>query len=207
MKIGILGTGRMGSTLGKLWASKGHEVFFGSRDPEKAQAFVSSIGGKFKSGSLAESTGFGDAILLASIWIGVEDVINACGSFENKVLIDCTIPMEDKQLAVVGNTSGAEIIAGLAPGARVVKAFNTIYYEHFERPSIDSRNVSMFYCGDDPDAKSIVAQLGSELGLDAVDAGPLFNARALEAMGFLWIYMAFGCGYGLEIGYKLLREQ
>jgi predicted dinucleotide-binding enzyme len=114
--------------------------------------------------------------------------------------------LENKQLAILECNSGSETIAQLAPGARVVNAFNTIYYEHFERPIIESTSISMFYCGDDQDAKSIVGRLGTNLGLDVVDSGPLSNARLFEAMGFLWIFMALGCGYGLDIGYRLLRE-
>lgn len=206
MKIGVLSTGRMGSTLGKLWAKYGHQVFFGSRDPDKAKAFAVLTEGEVDGGSLEAAAQFGDIVLLATTWNGVADVLKASGSLEGKVLIDCTLPLVDRQLAVDGNTSGAEVIAKLAPGANVIKAFNTIYYEHFESPLIDTQAVSMFYCGDDPDAKTIVARLAAELGLDPVDAGPLMNARMLEAMGFLWIYLAFGCDYGLGIGYKLLRS-
>jgi hypothetical protein len=207
MQIGIIGTGRMGGTLGKLWAEKGHQVFFGSRDPSKAKVLAEAIGASARGGSIAEAAAFGQAVLLATVWAGVTEVIQAAGNLDGRILIDCTLPLLDKQLAVDGNTSGAEEIASLARGARVVKAFNTIYYEHFERPEIDSERISMFYCGDDEEAKATVAQLGRDIGLDVIDSGPLFNARGLEAMGLLWIYLALGVGYGTEIAFRLLQAR
>lgn len=205
MQIGIFGTGRMGMSLAKQWASKGHQIYLGSRDPHKAKALAAEMGADVRGGSVAEASDFGQVLLLAVVWAGVADTIEAAGNMDGKVLIDCTLPLVNRQLAVDSNSSGAEEIAKLAPGAQVVKAFNTIYYEHFKNPKIGSERISMFYCGDSKNAKAIVAQLGSEIGLDVVDSGPLFNSQRLEAMGLLWIYMTMGVGYGNDIAFKLLR--
>ena len=207
MQIGIIGSGRMGSTLGKVWANAGHKVFLGARDPNKAKEIAETIGPNAHGGSLSDAATFGQAVLLATTWVGVAEAIHAAGKLESKVLMDCTLPLANRQLAVDGNTSGAEEIAKLVPEAKVVKAFNTIYYQHLERPQIGSERVSMFYCGDDEDAKATVAQLGRDIGLDVIDSGPLSNARGLEAMGLLWIYLAVGVGYGNEIGFRLLQGQ
>ena len=206
MKIAIIGTGKMGSTLGKVWAEKGHQVFFGSRDPDKARKLAETIGSFTRGGSVTDAVAFSQVILLAVVWEGVPESILAAGNLEGKILIDCTLPMVNRQLAIDPTSSGAGEIAKLVPGAKVVKAFNTIYYEHFEHPVINQERISMFYCGDDGKAKEIAAQLGSDIGLDSVDCGPLFNARWLEAMAYLWIYMALGVGYGTEIGFRFLKS-
>jgi predicted dinucleotide-binding enzyme len=207
MQIGIIGTGRMGSSLGKMWAKKGHRVFFGSRDPDKAKIIAADMGTNIYGGSIAEAAAFGNVVLLSVVWAGVAESLKACGNLDDKVLLDCTLPIIDRQLAIDPNSSGAQEIARMAPSARVVKAFNTIYYEHFEHPELDSERISMFYCGDDDAAMAIAAQLGSDIGFDVVDCGPLFNARWLEGMAYLWIYLAYGVGYGPEIGFRFLKSK
>jgi predicted dinucleotide-binding enzyme len=207
MDISIIGTGKMGSTLGKVLAHKGHHVFFGSRYPQKAQDLAKLVGFGAQGGSVAEAVAFSQNVLLAIVWAGVAEFMESAGNLEGKVLIDCTLPMVDRQLAIDPNSSGAVEIAKLAPEAHVVKAFNTIYFEHFERPLINSEQITMFYCGDDEKAKIIAAQLGGDIGLDVVDCGPLFNARWLEAMAYLWIYMALGVGHGTDIGFRFLKSQ
>jgi len=101
--------------------------------------------------------------------------------------------------------SGAEEIAGLAPGARVVKAFNTIGAELLAGPRFDMQSATMFICGGDAQAKSIVASLAQKLGFEVVDAGPLSSAGMLESLARLWVSLARG-GLGRNIAFKLLRR-
>jgi predicted dinucleotide-binding enzyme len=117
-KIGIIGTGNMGSGLGKQSAAKGHQVLFGSRDPQKARTLADSVGANASSGTYVEATEFGEAVLLAVPWRGVEDSIARADSFTDKILIDCTNPMTPAYMSLlVGYTSsGAEEIARLAAG-------------------------------------------------------------------------------------------
>ena len=211
MSIGIIGTGRMGSTLGQLWAKVGHQVYFGSRDPEKAKALAALLqgqnsAGQLYGGSIREAAAFGNVLLVATAWAGVVDALAAAGSLDGKVLIDCTLPLINRELAIAADSSGAHEIAKLAPGAKVVKAFNTMHYEQFAHPVINGQAISLFYCSDDAAAKATVAQLGADLGLDPVDAGPLFVARFLEGLGYLWIFMSVVSGYGEGIGFRLLRS-
>lgn len=166
MKIGIIGTGRMGSALGKAWAQQGHEVFLGSRDPARGKEIATALGNSAQGGSIAEAAHFGDVVLLATLWAGVKDALQAAGNLADKTLIDCTLPLVDRQLAVDGASSGAEEVSKLAPGAYVVKAFHTINYEQFANPLIGATNISMFYCGNDATAKALVKQLATEMGLD-----------------------------------------
>lgn len=206
MKIGILGTGRMASALGTQWAHKGHTVYFGSREPARAKALAARVQLNTSGGSIAEASAFSNVILLATIWKGVKSILEAAGNLEDKILIDCTLPLVDQQIAIDGNTSGSAEIGKLAPGARVVKAFHTIPYEHFSNPTFSGSSESMFYCGDDLDSKQIVKQLAVEMNLDPVDCGPLFLARYLEGMALVWIFLAAGMGQGNSIGFKLLRR-
>lgn len=156
MKIGIIGTGNMGSGLGKLWAAEGHEVMFGSRDLERANEVAGSTEGSVQGGSYAEATDFGDSVLLAVPWQAVEESLAACGSLAGKILIDCTNPMTSDymQLVIGYDTSGAEEIAKMAPGAKVVKAFNHIYAQIIHSsPQFDDRRANVFIAGDDAAAK------------------------------------------------------
>ncbi|MBI3988491.1 MAG: NADPH-dependent F420 reductase [candidate division NC10 bacterium] len=210
MNIGIIGTGNMGSGLGKLWAGKGHKVLFGSRDPQKANTLASSIGPNASGGTIADAAKFGEAVLLATPWAATRDAINAAGSLVGKILIDCTNPLApDYMSLVVGHTtSGAEEIAKWATGAKVVKAFNAVFAQvlHSGNPLFGSEPATIFYCGDDAQAKGIVAGLITELDFEAIDAGPLKNARALEPLGELFVQLGYGLGMGTNIAVKVLRR-
>jgi len=206
MKIGIIGTGRIGSGLGKLWAAKGHAIRFGARDLAKAQRVAAGMGAS--AGTPAEAAAFGEVILLAVPGTEAQRVLQALGSLAGKVLIDPTnLFAADGGPALLGQpTSGAEQVAAWAPGARVVKAFNGIYFEHLGRSQFQGQAEGLFYCGDDPAAKVLVAQLGTDAGFDPVDCGPLAAARLVEPLGFLWMQLAFRQGNGPDVAFKLLRR-
>ncbi len=209
MKIAVLGTGNMGSGLGKRWAEKGHSVRFGSRDPAKAKELASSVGHNASAASVAEAAKFGDAVLLAVPWSGVADTLAAAGSLKGKVLIDCTNPLTpDFMDLVVGHTtSGAEEVAKLTPSAKVVKAFNTIFAQIVHSSAaFGPERATVFYCGDDAAAKSTVARLIDEIGFEPVDAGPLKNARYVEPLAELMIQMAYALGTGPMQAVKLMRR-
>jgi predicted dinucleotide-binding enzyme len=132
MNIGIIGTGEMASALGGLWARKGHRVMFGSRDPKRAEILAKSIGPNATGGNIADAGAFGNPLLLATPGSPplVEPLLRSLGNLSGKILIDCTNPLSDDffSLTVGHTTSGAEEIAKLARGAKVVKAFNTIAF-------------------------------------------------------------------------------
>lgn len=210
MKIGVIGTGNMGSGLGRLWARKAHEVFFGSRHARKAQALAASTGYHTRGGSIAEAAAFGDAVLLATPWDGVKLALAAAGTLDGKILIDCTNPLvsEETKLAVGYTTSGAEEIARWAPGARVVKAFNTVFGRilNSSATGFGGDRATVFFCGDDELANVQVTTLIEELGFEAVAAGPLENARYLEPLGELMVQLAYAEALGTDIALKLLRR-
>ena len=211
MRIGTIGSGTMGRCLGKLWANVGHNVLFGSRDPQRVADWIKTNGIEARSGTYAEAASFGDVVLLATLWPDTKSAVESSGSLEGKTLIDCTNPEDpnNNYQHVIGfNTSGAEEIAKWASGAKLVKAFNHVYGSMLEMsPQFDSHNATIFYCGDDPTAKNVVSELALGIGLDPVDAGDLRSARFLEPLAALWVQLAHGMELGpSDIGLKLLRR-
>jgi len=149
-------------------------------------------------------------VLLSVRWANVEEAISACGDLEGKILIDCTNPLKpDLSGLLIGHTtSAAEEIQRLAPGAHVVKAFNTIFAEvyHSESRLFGTRRLSMFYAGDDKEAKSAVSRLILDTGFEPIDSGPLTSARFLEPLAALMVYMGYVMGMGTNIALSLLRR-
>jgi len=210
MRIGIVGAGNVGGALGGGWARAGHEVRFGVRDPgdSKVARLVSEIGGKAAASTVAAAAAFGEAVALTVPWSAAEDAINAAGDLSGKVLLDCTNPLRrDLSGLVTGpETSAGEQVAGWAPGARLVKIFNTTGAGNMANPRYGDLAATMLYCGDDPAAKETAARLAADLGFDPIDAGPLVRARLLEPFALLWITLAYAQGHGRDIAWKLLKR-
>jgi predicted dinucleotide-binding enzyme len=209
MNIGILGSGNVGSTLGKAWAKRGHRILFSySRDPKKLESLAASAGPNTRAGTPAEAVQFGEVILFAPPWPSVDHALKAAGPLAGKILIDCTNPLKQdlSGLEIGHTTSAGEEIAKKTPGARVVKAFNMTGAENMANPRFGAEQVTMFICGDDAAAKTTIARLTEELGFEAVDAGSLQAARLLEPLAMLWIHLAYAQEMGSGIGFKLLRR-
>lgn len=209
MNIAIIGTGSVGAALGRGWADAGHAIIFGSRHPhsDDVEALVASIGNRARSTPPDEAAAAANVVALAVPWNAARSAVEGLGDLDDKILIDCTNPIAaGLQSAVGGDASGAEQIAGWAPGARVVKAFNTTGANNMADPDYAGTPLTMFLCGDDADAKTTVANLAEDLGFETIDAGPLNRARLLEPMALLWIHLAMNEGFGREIGFKLLRR-
>jgi NADPH-dependent F420 reductase len=210
MKIAIIGAGNVGSTLGKGWAGKGHAVVFGVRDPgnAKVQAAVKATGGAARAARVKEAAAEAEVVVLATPWGAAQDAISAAGNLSGKIVIDATNPLKPdlSGLAIGYTTSAGEEVARWAAGAKVVKAFNTTGAGNMANPRFGGESASMFICGDDAAAKKTVASLAEALGFQAVDAGPLSQARLLEPLAMLWISMAYAFGQGPNIAFRLLRR-
>ena len=204
LHIGTIGTGRMAGTLGRIWAASGHQVMFGSRDPEKARTLAAETGHGARGGSQAEAAAFGEVVLLATPWAGAQAAVQDL-PLDGKILIDVTNPYHPDQGLVVGHTtSAAELIAARAPGARVVKAFNTIHFTRLDHPDFGGLKPSIFFCGDDAEAKDVVRRLIEATGGTPVDVGALRRARYLEPLGALWIDLAFQDRWGTDFTFMVL---
>jgi len=184
MKIGVLGSGHMARALAEQWVVRGHDVFIGGRDSARAAALSSELGAR--SGSLREAAEFGDVVLMAVHWAGIEDTAVAIGdAVRGKVVIDCGNPVEIEGFTLITEPgdSLAELIQRRT-GARVVKAFNLCHAQvwRMRPPVFDGRSLAVPYGGDDPEAKRVARQLIRDVGADPIDLGPLHRARHLEAM-------------------------
>jgi NADPH-dependent F420 reductase len=209
MKIGIIGSGNMGGALAKLWADKGHNILITSTSPEQTEAVAESIGKNVATGSTAEAVSYGDVVVFAFPYESLSDVISKGGSFKDKTVIDLINPLtpDIKGLLIGFTTSAAEEIEKLIPDAKIVKAFNTI-----SAPVIKSGNIKfngtvpdVYFCGNDKAAKAVVESLIQDIGFEAVDSGPLTNARYLEPISEFIIQLAI-LGLGDDIGVKVLRR-
>jgi predicted dinucleotide-binding enzyme len=199
MRIGIIGAGRMAAVLAQRWVAAGHEVMIGARDAERGKALATRLGPDVPNGTLREAAEFGEAALLA-IW--PTDVIPALlaagaadGTLAGRTLIDCNNPMETASFTLTtGEVSLAEQIARLAPGSRVVKAFNQCHSDVWamDPPVFDGRPLVVPLAGDDPAGKDLVARLVRDIGCEPRDVGPLHRARHLEAMAAVVIGFLFG---------------
>lgn len=210
MKIGIIGSGNVGGALGARWAKAGHEVIFGTRDPQgiEMQQLSAKISGKTSTASLADAARQAEVLLLATPWQVTQQVIAGLGDLSGKILIDATNPLlpDLSGLTIGTSTSAGEQVAGWARGAKVVKAFNTVGANVMDNPTFEGHRPVMFYCGDDAQAKQVVSKLISELVFEPVDAGPLTQARLLEPFALLWISLAYAQGLGREFAFELLRR-
>lgn len=208
MKIGIIGAGDVGGTLGKSWRQRKHEVMFGVRNlqSQNVQRLVQSDK-SLRFGDINEAVAFGNVILFAIPWTSVEETISRSGNLSGKIVIDPTNPLTPdlKQLALE-DTSVAERIADLAKGAKVVKAFNTIGAMTLNNLIFGSVRADLFICGDDTPSKKVVGELATDIGFDVVDVGSLANARMLENLALLWIELALRQQLGPNIAFKLLRR-
>ena len=204
MKIGILGAGRIGGNLAIQWADQGHEIMLGVRDvtTEKVLSLINSIGTNVSPGSIAEAAHFGEVIVLAVPWGAAADVLAQVTDWTGKILVDATNRLAPA--ATDTSPTAAGDVARMAPGARLVKAFNCVGAEHILKPHFEDQDASMFICGDDVEAKAVVGKLSAQIGFDPVDCGALANAQLVESMALLWIYLSRQMGR--EIAFKLLKR-
>lgn len=208
MRIAVIGIGMVGGTLGRRWAREDHEVMFGVREPssEKVGQLLAEAGANARAGSVAEAAAFGEVVVLATPWSGTEDAIRQAGDLSGKIVLDCTNPLAPDMSGLVGDRSAAEQVASWARGAKVVKIFNSTGFKNMDDPQYGDDRVTMFYCGDDAEAKKVAAGLAGELGFEPVDAGPLAEARSLEYLALLWIHLAYVQKLGPGIAFKLIRR-
>jgi predicted dinucleotide-binding enzyme len=198
----------MGGKLGTLFARAGHDVVFSySHKRSKLEALAREAGSTAKAGTPREAAQNADVLLVAVHWKRVDDVLRKAGDLSGKVLVTCSLPMndDDTALVVAHTSSGAEALAKKVPGARVVSAFGTVpsevLFAVFEAREGDTRP-SLVYCGDDDDAKVTAARLIRDVGFDPVDAGPLEVARFSEPFTLLIAKLAYDGDNGPALAYR-----
>ena len=190
-KIGVIGAGNVGKALSRGADRAGHEVRMVARDPAQTREVVA----------------WAEIVILAIPFYAIDSVVNRIGDgFGGKIVVDVTNALtQDMNLALGYTTSGAEELQKKLPAARVVKAFNTVFAQHMDTGKLGDKPLTALVAADDGDAKQAVLELARDIGFDAVDAGPLKNARMLEPMAFLDIQLGYALGMGPQIGFELLH--
>jgi len=178
MKIGIIGAGRIGSTAARLFVKAGHWVAISnSRGPESLGELIAELGDRARAATVEDAARFGDVVLLAVPWRAAGALPKA-ESVAGKIVIDAMNPYrEDMSLYDLGDSTSSDVVRMQLPGAKLVKAFNTIHYQHLAMHShpdlpMEARH-AIFIAGDDPEAKAAVSQLIEEIGFAPVDTGSL----------------------------------
>jgi len=191
MNISIIGDGNVGSALARGLERAGHRVMTTGHDAEREK-------------QLAES---GEVIILAVPYEAIDDVTATIGDrIDGKTVVDVTNAVtKDERLAVGFNTSAAEELQRKMPAAKVVKAFNTDFATTMDQGQAKGEQLTAFVASDDARAKATVLELAEDIGFDAVDAGPLENARLLEPLALLNIKLGYELGMGEESGIKVVR--
>ncbi len=184
LKIGIVGSGRIGGTLGELWLKAGHEVMFSSLDLEHDKALAARLGGKARAGTPREAAAFGEIVLVAVPYSALPQLgRDLADTLKGKAVLDtCNpIPGRDGEIANWAREKGAGLAsAELLRGARLVRAFNAIGYSRL--PEIRQRQgerVGMPMAGDDPAALAVASRLVRDVGFEPVVVGPLAMGRYL----------------------------
>ena len=210
MEVGIIGSGKVGKALGSWFAAVGFSVLFTSRDQKHAVEAAQSAGHTARSTTIRDLVRDCEVVMLTLPYDEVNKVLQPVrAALAGKTLVDVTNPITpDHRRLMIGHThSGAEQIARHFPQANVVKAFNAVFAEIYQsrNAQIDGRAITIFLAGDAPEAKTDVRDLIVRLGFNAVDAGPLENARYLEPLSMLNIQLGRFLGLGTQIGFTLLK--
>ncbi|MEM7593982.1 MAG: NAD(P)-binding domain-containing protein [Cyanobacteria bacterium P01_A01_bin.83] len=186
MKIGIIGSGNIGGTLGQHWAKAGHEMMFSSRHPEELTSIADKVGAKV--GTAEEAAAFGEVILLAIPYGKVPDVAQQIGSLDGKILIDAgnPYPQRDGEVAqkVIDDESqtASAYVASLFPEAKIVKAFNSVADRIFAQQAFKEgdERIAVQVCSDNSEAKETVKQLIADIGFAPQDLGDLSQGVLFE---------------------------
>jgi NADPH-dependent F420 reductase len=213
MKIAIVGIGNVGGALGKRLAAAGHQVLFGTRpkDSDKAAGLAAAAGPNASATPLKEAAAAAAVIVLATPYNAATAALASLGDLSGKTVVDATNPLtrgaDGLGLAVGFTTSAAEGLAAAVPTAHVFKAFNQTGFENMADPARLAQRPAIFVAGDDAERKAGVLQLVEDVGFEAVDAGPLKNARLLEPLAMLWIDLAYNLGQGRDFAFAITRTK
>jgi 8-hydroxy-5-deazaflavin:NADPH oxidoreductase len=192
--VGVLGSGQVGRVLAAGFRARGHEVTLGTREPganAELRAWADDAGVALA--TFAETAGGAELLVLATRGVANEEVIALAGPerFAGKVVIDATNPLDfsggGPALAVGHSDSGGEIVQRALPGARVVKAFNTVGNALMVHPQLPSERPTMFIAGNDDAAKATVTDALADFGWSALDVGAIEASRQLEQLCILWV--------------------
>jgi len=201
MRVGIIGAGNMGSAFAGRLSAAGHDVFITSRTLDEAKRVAETLPKNVEAVEQSQLAERVDVLIAATPYAEQVEALRGAGNLSGKTVIDISNPLSaDMSGLVVGHTtSAAEEIAKALDGSKVVKAFNTIFAQVLGDGRSAGTRVQAFYAGDDENAKRTVRSLIDSMRFEPVDAGPLRNARFLEPLGMLNIYLGYMAKLGTDI--------
>jgi 8-hydroxy-5-deazaflavin:NADPH oxidoreductase len=206
MRIAIIGAGSVGTALGQSWIKRGQDVTWGLRNPADPKYAALP---KERLKLPAEAAKAAEVVVIATPWPATEAAVKSLGNLAGKIVIDCTNPLgmgPDGIGLVLGfDTSAGERVAGWAPGAAVFKTLNTTGANNMAKAADYKVKPVMPVAGDDAANKPVVMELVGLLGFEAIDAGPLKNARLLEPFAMVWIDQAMKRGRGRDFAFALAK--
>lgn len=206
MHIALIGSGHIGAGLARAWSKRSHTLVFGARNPDDAELIALSKETQATIASIAEAAQTAEVVVFAMPFAALDEVLKATGDLSGKLIIDCTNAVErGMQLKYGHTTSAAEELQKKIPKAHVFKSFNAQGAENLANPVYGGVPATNFFCGDDAEARKQMKQLVEDVGFDAVDAGPLKNARLIEPLMLLWVTASQSLGTR-DIAFKLLRR-
>jgi 8-hydroxy-5-deazaflavin:NADPH oxidoreductase len=182
LRIGILGAGRIGGNAARWWAAAGHDLVLAfARDRGRLEALAAEIGARV--GTPREAAEHGDVVVISVPWAVVGDALAQAGPLDGRIVLDTTNQFGPGGVADLGRRTAAQVNAARMPGARYVKALNTLTsgFQAAAAGRVGAERVAMFLCGDDAPAKATVARLIEEAGFAPVDAGGTADAAVMEA--------------------------
>lgn len=190
-RVAIIGTGDVAGALGPEFAAQGHEIVYGSRNPDRSDVreLVARTGGNASATTQSASIAGADIVVLAVPGRLAASIAADLGDLSGKIIIDPTNNyVRDDVPRLAGDTSNAEAIQAVAPGAHVVKAFNTLNWRHMVDPDSSGGPLTIPLVGNSAEAKAKVAEIVAGMGLEPIDLGPVQNARHVEGMLVLWMH-------------------
>jgi predicted dinucleotide-binding enzyme len=202
MKIGVLGSGEVGQTLGAGFLKHGHQVMLGTRNPQKpeVQKWVGENSGA-KAGTFEETAKFGELLVLATAGPAAEHALQLAGAanLAGKTIMDACNPIADGEAPQQGvlkfftgpNDSLGERLQEKFPQAHIVKAFNSVGAAQMVNPHYEQGTPTMFYCGDNAAAKAEVTKIITQFGWEPFDCGGIIGSRAVEPLCVLWCLPGF----------------
>lgn len=204
MRIAIIGAGNIGGSLGAKWATAGHQIVFGARDPQsaRARAALSAAGAGASVTSVAAALAGAETVLLALPGAAAAAFAQEHGAaLAGALVIDATNQFGQPVMNAIAAIQAA------APGATVVRAFNSLGWENFAEPTIDGVQVDLLYCSPAGAAQAVAEGLIADVGLRPVRVGDLAQAPLVDAVGALWGALVFGQGRGRRLAFRLLTPQ
>jgi len=203
LRVAVLGAGHIGGTLGQKWAAAGHKVAFGVTNPdgERARALRAELGSTVIIGLTADALASSDVVVMALPGNAMDEAIaKYAAQLDGKVIIDTANKMGG------GPMNSFATFQAYTPHAHICRAFNSLGWENFADPMFDGIQADLFYCSPEGDAREVVEQLITDVGLRPIRLGDVNQVGLVDSVSSLWFALALGQGKGRHLAFKVLSK-